>query len=58
MTRDELLDSIRARAGEYLDKLTTAGLPGSVIVAIHRDSSGVKKVNVSVEESWHVKDYV
>lgn len=49
-----VVQQLAVRIAHYLDQLDAAGQPGSVIAAAHRDSHGVRKVIITVEEVWPI----
>lgn len=52
LTRAEILRSIEQRVTAMLDMLDACHVAGNVVVEIHRDNGGVRKVRVSHEETW------
>lgn len=52
MTESEIVDQAAALAKKRLAEIAASGNAGSVVVSFHRDSSRIKKVLLSTEESW------
>lgn len=55
MSNEELFESIKARVMHHLTEMDIHEIPGSVMVEIHRDTSQVRKVNVTVSEAWPIR---
>ncbi len=54
MTNAEIVADAARRATSLLSMLEATGLPGNVVVQFHRDSTRIKKVIITHEESWLV----
>lgn len=54
MNRDDFFRDLRARIEAQMDILISSKAPGAIVVGLHFDSSGPRKVVVTTEESYRL----
>lgn len=56
MTRPELLEDLMKRIESALRTLEITKTPGSITAQIHCDSTGPRKIIVTTEEAWSIRN--